>query len=1322
MLACPWEQRRPRYDFIVVGSGYGGAITAARLATAKLHQTPSICILERGREWPIGTFPDTLPDVLQAARSDLNPLGLFELLNYQDISVVKGSGLGGTSLINANVAMMPDREVFERLAWPGSLTLDALWPFFERAQQVLGVTPHPRALSLKKVQALERRARQLGMAVSAPDIAVNFTVDGQNPYGVNQRPCTDCGDCVTGCNVGAKNTLYMNYLPMARNAGAEIFTQAKVQWIEKAPAGGWRIHGLHYDLSGESQAFTLHGGQIILAAGAINSTEILMRSETHGLPLSPALGTCFSANGDFFLAYNGNYENQVLGSGTRTNNPGAAHSPGPTIAGVVRYNGSLPLNRRFAVEDFAFPSAYVEAAKALFGALQGQDTITGAENARRLRILHDLDPTSPFNPDGALNHSLLYLVTGMDDASGTMIFEMPWFDSDGRGKLVWNDAGRRIASARIREELRRHARASGAGFLTNPAWRVFNLGHLVSVHPLGGCPMGDDYMGGAADQYGRVFARDGSVHEGLFVADGALVPEALSANPLLTISALAEYIAERKILEMQGHAYPERPRVVSFAAVDPDDVTLFQEADLDRFFRRSSSLGIEVMLNGASNLVIDLKARSIRDDQHWRGFLPAGHVLNQMSLELFAGFKKQFARSAGRYIGIASNAGGRVLTRSTLEEITVDRRTGDLDSGRYFLGRYVDPPWEGFYEVFKALNNDLVIARVYVGEYPHGIRLFTYSMARRYTFAMMTMDDHRRLFEAAEAPASEQLGDIWRMGVIADANRIGDLGYLHLAPKPDGRIESRFHALGLFEGLLTPRFLSDRFQLQDFEPNRNEIRQVDPDLLVGVYSTPLPAETTVPLTTDLPGILHVETGADGRRDLCCRYVLARAGSLEYSILQAFLDVHLPDGVGMSWNEEFYGWYFPGVSTSTPGREVDRRLAERFSASGKPHGAVSCSLRVRINVTDLNEFIDGVGHEARLAGTLAFAEFEGQVPSSLMAEESRSYLSYLRLNERTGEAVMRYHLEFRTPSGRQLVCDGWKYLERHERERSSGELLSDYVSLFCHIYENLPEKRCEIGTAALKFRTFEDQVAKGDMREHLHSLSVTGAENPSLQLIARLRLLAFTGRYLRMDYEEIRSCLLAQVQVTETGTRSEPKGPSASPELPRKEEAISRKGGAGIRVYLSYRREDASGYAILLYDRLSRQFGGEQILMDLDRTAAGESLEQAINQNVRSCDAVIAVIGKQWLARTEGGAPSSLEDPKDLVRLEIHAALEQKLRLIPVLVGGASMPTSEDLPAALASLARRQPLVLTEATFKDDVESLIAALTRMMAARNEASRA
>src|SRR5215471_20701687 len=112
MLATPWEERRSKYDFLVIGSGYGGAIAAARLASAVLSPKPSVCILERGKEWQPEDFPETLPDVVGSALSSVNPLGLFELLNYPDISVIKGSGLGGTSLINANVAIKPDREVF----------------------------------------------------------------------------------------------------------------------------------------------------------------------------------------------------------------------------------------------------------------------------------------------------------------------------------------------------------------------------------------------------------------------------------------------------------------------------------------------------------------------------------------------------------------------------------------------------------------------------------------------------------------------------------------------------------------------------------------------------------------------------------------------------------------------------------------------------------------------------------------------------------------------------------------------------------------------------------------------------------------------------------------------------------------------------------------------------------------------------------------------------------------------------------------------------------------------------------------------------------
>src|SRR5271169_3563310 len=151
MLQTPWEQRKSAYDFVVIGSGYGGAISAARLAAANLSPKRSICILERGKEWEPGTFPETLPDVVGATRSDLNPLGLFELLNYPDISVIKGSGLGGTSLINANVAIIPDQEVFEQFHWPASITYDALSTYYDRAQGVLASAQHPRTLNEPKL-------------------------------------------------------------------------------------------------------------------------------------------------------------------------------------------------------------------------------------------------------------------------------------------------------------------------------------------------------------------------------------------------------------------------------------------------------------------------------------------------------------------------------------------------------------------------------------------------------------------------------------------------------------------------------------------------------------------------------------------------------------------------------------------------------------------------------------------------------------------------------------------------------------------------------------------------------------------------------------------------------------------------------------------------------------------------------------------------------------------------------------------------------------------------------------------------------------------
>ncbi len=203
----------------------------------------------------------------------------------------------------------------------------------------------------------------------------------------------------------------------------------------------------------------------------------------------------------------------------------------------------------------------MEASKAVFGLIRGEDTVTGNEKAQSDRLARDLNPADTLHdPDGAMDHSMLYLVMGQDNARGTILFEAPWTEPDGRIRVSWDQAGQQQIFTRMNEELRRHARALEANFISNPTWSMFKLGHLVTAHPLGGCPMGDDYLQGAVDPFGRVFAGDGSVHEGLYVTDGSVIPSALGVNPLMTISALTERFVERKIQQLGGNAYPAAGR------------------------------------------------------------------------------------------------------------------------------------------------------------------------------------------------------------------------------------------------------------------------------------------------------------------------------------------------------------------------------------------------------------------------------------------------------------------------------------------------------------------------------------------------------------------------------------------------------------------------------------------------------------------------------------------------------------------------------------------------------------------------------------------
>jgi hypothetical protein len=145
---------------------------------------------------------------------------------------------------------------------------------------------------------------------------------------------------------------------------------------------------------------------------------------------------------------------------------------------------------------------------------------------------------------------------------------------------------------------------------------------------------------------------------------------------------------------------------------------------------------------------------------------------------------------------------------------------------------------------------------------------------------------------------------------------------------------------------------------------------------------------------------------------------------------------------------------------------------------------------------------------------------------------------------------------------------------------------------------------------------------------------------------------------------------------------------------------------GPKIFISYRRDDGSGWANLLYDRLCQQFHKANIFIDVAELEPGLEFGEVIHEKVSACDVLIALIGRGWLESTD-----RLDDPEDFVRLELATALERKIRVIPVLLRGSSMPDKKDLPDVLKSLARRQALHMDETDFDHDVTKLIAAVKR-----------
>ncbi|BBX75951.1 hypothetical protein MSHI_38570 [Mycobacterium shinjukuense] len=531
---------------MILGSGYGGAITAARLgvANAAAGGKLDIAVLERGAEHPTGTFPETEKTALAQLRSPLNPLGLIEIERFKTIDVIHANGLGGTSLINFNVAIVPDREVF-LASWPRQFQdlvererdgVGGLAKYYARARRMLGAVPYAQHVPLRRVEAFAQIAKNAGTQMQVLDITVS-TEDRVTKYGVQRRRCPNHGGDGTGDNTGSKNTLMTNYLPMAAHYGVQMFCGIEAQRIEQTADGRWRVIARRTGGADPDAEVVITARHVVVSAGTLGSNAILLRSRRAGLALSARLGKNFSGNGDNFgIAYNTDMRTDTQAWATTDGPPRRELACGPSITAVMRFGADQSdLRKRFTVQDLSLPRALIDSFRVGLMGLAA----TSYRDFRRDKLdrwRRDI----AFNTDGAMNHSLGFLIMLHDNSDGELVLR-----KNGSVTIDWPGAPTERMYRDVDAILAPAVEAIGGTYIKNPRWDKRILGkHLITAHPMGGCATADNVDAGVVDHAGRVFRPDGGTYDGLYVCDASVIPRAIGVNPFLTISMFAERTAE----------------------------------------------------------------------------------------------------------------------------------------------------------------------------------------------------------------------------------------------------------------------------------------------------------------------------------------------------------------------------------------------------------------------------------------------------------------------------------------------------------------------------------------------------------------------------------------------------------------------------------------------------------------------------------------------------------------------------------------------------------------------------------------------------------
>jgi cholesterol oxidase len=510
----------PVYDAIIVGSGYGGGVAASRLARMGLR----VAVLEQGRHWRPGDFPTTAKARRKTTRLTGrapkigDPAGLYYLSVGSGLTVFGASGLGGGSLINAGVVLRPNLDRLRKAGWPHAVVGDGLLlKGLHLAETMLGVAPAPNPERFAKFAGMRKAAEASGLSVQLPPMTISHR-PGLNVAGVMQPGCRYCGDCWSGCNVGAKNTVGITYIADAVDHGAQVFCESRVQSISKTETG-WEV--LIKDLSQRGVEWRIEAPIAILAAGTLGTNELLLRAQQRGLALSAKLGEKFSANGDdLVIASNLEVPVNAVATGYPSQGPRGAAPVGPHSMALIDLgdeDGPLWVHDGTMLTMMAALAPLKDFLELKFG---------GA-----LQLL-----TQGIYGDRLSRSQILYVVAH-DDASGRLRLQNDHVVVD------WPNYSTAPERLRAERKVKEMIESMGGVFNANPFTMTAFGGNRIIAHPLGGCAMGETVEQGVVAPDGRVFdptKGPTGVHDGLYVCDGAAVPSAVGVSPLLTITALAE--------------------------------------------------------------------------------------------------------------------------------------------------------------------------------------------------------------------------------------------------------------------------------------------------------------------------------------------------------------------------------------------------------------------------------------------------------------------------------------------------------------------------------------------------------------------------------------------------------------------------------------------------------------------------------------------------------------------------------------------------------------------------------------------------------------